>query len=268
MQLRKFVAVAGELKTEYRIYSYVNDDELIGIDKVKSDGFFNEAYYQLCLGDKIAVFDHTGILVWLEVSYCDKGIVKTTEISTGGATGGGTNAGIKGDYFATWGWMEGEGGLLTIISGGNNIKIPAGIIMMCPGTDGYITFTGDTTYVNELTEDFTVFYARNIDGTGATFLGATDVIFGLTLNQHQMGNQDFRRGKSQAVQTGDCVATTLATLGAKLLVGRLQMCITRMGARHGWILTVIGSSTSSYTQQNQSSIKEPQRCQQQRGIMY
>lgn len=43
MKLSKFVAVAGELKTEYRIYSYVNDDELIGIDKVKSDGFFKEA---------------------------------------------------------------------------------------------------------------------------------------------------------------------------------------------------------------------------------
>lgn len=287
MKLSKFVAVAGELKTEYRIYSYVNDDELIDIERVKSDGFFNDVYYQLCLGDKIAVFDHTGILVWLEVSYCDKGIVKTTEITTGGGSasditfnpaglkvlkgtnvqsalsetdnaladlqdsvsilatsvqlantigadtvimldelaameidgrpsyklpgatvyapngqqgiihsvdtdaqtaivkttvikqvsGAGTNAGIKGDYMATWGWMEGDNGLPTIVSGSNNIKTPASIVMMCPGADGYITFTGEMTYENELTEDFTLFYARNTDGTGATLVGVTDVVW-------------------------------------------------------------------------------------------
>lgn len=101
--------------------------------------------------------------------------VKTTVIKQ--VSGAGTNAGIKGDYFATWGWMEGDNGLPTIVSGSNNIKTPASIVMMCPGADGYITFTGEMTYENELTEDFTLFYARNTDGTGATLVGVTDVVW-------------------------------------------------------------------------------------------
>lgn len=92
-------------------------------------------------------------------------------------SGSGTNAGIKGDYFATWGWMEGSNGLPTIVSGSNNIKIPAGTILMCLGSDGYITISGDTTFENDLTEDFTLFYARNLDGTGAGFIAATDVVW-------------------------------------------------------------------------------------------
>lgn len=92
-------------------------------------------------------------------------------------SGSGTNAGIKGDYFATWGWMEGSNGLPTIVSGSNNIKIPAGTILMCPGSDGYITISGDTTFENNLTEDFTLFYARNLDGTGAGFIAATEVVW-------------------------------------------------------------------------------------------
>lgn len=92
-------------------------------------------------------------------------------------SGSGTNAGIKGDYFATWGWMEGSNGLPTIVSGSNNIKIPAGTILMCPGSDGYITISGDTVFENDLTEDFTLFYARNLDGTGAGFIAATEVVW-------------------------------------------------------------------------------------------
>lgn len=87
------------------------------------------------------------------------------------------NNGIKGDYFATWGWMEGSNGLPTIVSGSNNIKIPAGTILMCPGSDGYITISSDTTFENNLTGDFTLFYARNLDGTGAGFIAATEVVW-------------------------------------------------------------------------------------------
>lgn len=88
------------------------------------------------------------------------------------------NNGIKGDYFATWGWMESSTrGLPTIVSGSNNITIPAGTILMCPGSDGYITISSDTTFENNLTGDFTLFYARNLDGTGAGFIAATEVVW-------------------------------------------------------------------------------------------
>lgn len=124
--------------------------------------------------------------------------VKTTV--TKRATGGGTNAGIKGDYFATWGWTEGDNGLPTIVSGSNNIKTPAGIVMMCPGADGYITFTGDMVYENELTEDFTLFYARNTDGTGATLVGATDVVWSDT-EPEPNGQSGFQAWKKSGSST-------------------------------------------------------------------
>ena len=73
--------------------------------------------------------------------------------------------------------MEGSNGLPTIVSGSNNIKISAGTILMCPGSDGYITISGDTTFENNLTGDFTLFYARNLDGTGAGFIAATEVVW-------------------------------------------------------------------------------------------
>lgn len=88
------------------------------------------------------------------------------------------NNGIKGDYCATWGWMESSTrGLPTIVSDSNNITIPAGTILMCPGSDGYITISSDTTFENNLTGDFTLFYARNLDGTGAGFIAATEVVW-------------------------------------------------------------------------------------------
>lgn len=116
------------------------------------------------------------------------------------ASGGGTNAGIKGDYFATWGWTEGDNGLPAIVSGSNNIKTPASIVMMCPGADGYITFTGEMTYENELTEDFTLFYARNTDGTGATLVGATDVVWSDT-EPEPNGQSGFQAWKKSGSST-------------------------------------------------------------------
>lgn len=116
------------------------------------------------------------------------------------SAGGGTNAGIKGDYFATWGWTEGDNGLPTIVSGSNNIKTPAGIVMMCPGADGYITFTGEMVYENELTEDFTLFYARNTDGTGATLVGVTDVVWSDT-EPEPNGQSGFQAWKKSGSST-------------------------------------------------------------------
>ena len=115
-------------------------------------------------------------------------------------SGSGTNAGIKGDYFATWGWTEGDNGLPAIVSGSNNIKTPASIVMMCPGADGYITFTGEMTYENELTEDFTLFYARNTDGTGATLVGATDVVWSDT-EPEPNGQSGFQAWKKSGSST-------------------------------------------------------------------
>lgn len=115
-------------------------------------------------------------------------------------SGSGTNAGIKGDYFATWGWTEGDNGLPTIVSGSNNIKTPAGIVMMCPGADGYITFTGEMVYENELTEDFTLFYARNTDGTGATLVGVTDVVWSDT-EPEPNGQSGFQAWKKSGSST-------------------------------------------------------------------
>lgn len=115
-------------------------------------------------------------------------------------SGSGTNAGIKGDYMATWGWMEGDNGLPTTVSGSNNIKIPAGTILMCPGSDGYITISGDTVFENELTEDFTLFYARNTDGTGAGFVAATDVVWSDT-EPEPNGQTGFQAWKKSGTST-------------------------------------------------------------------
>lgn len=161
------------LATSVPLANTIGADTVIMLDELTALEIDGRPNYKLPGATVFAPNGQQGIIHSVD-SDNQSATVKTTVLSV---SGGGTNAGIKGDYFATWGWTEGDNGLPTIVSGSNNIKIPAGIVMMCPGADGYITFTGEMVYENELTEDFTLFYARNTDGTGATHVGATDVVW-------------------------------------------------------------------------------------------
>lgn len=90
MNLKNFVNIGGELKTNHRIYSYVNDAEYISMDDMLADGFFNEAFGQLKVDDKILVYDSTSYET-LTVTSIDNGVIKTKKLD---ANSGGGDAKI------------------------------------------------------------------------------------------------------------------------------------------------------------------------------
>jgi len=185
------------LFTTVELADTIGSDTVIMLDELNAMEVDGRPSYKLPGATVFAPNGQQGIIHSVDTEN-QSATVKTTV--TKRATGGGTNAGIKGDYFATWGWTEGDNGLPTIVSGSNNIKTPAGIVMMCPGADGYITFTGEMTYENELTEDFTLFYARNTDGTGATLVGVTDVVWSDT-EPEPNGQSGFQAWKKSGSST-------------------------------------------------------------------
>lgn len=185
------------LATSVPLANTIGADTVIMLDELTALEIDGRPNYKLPGATVFAPNGQQGIIHSVD-SDNQSATVKTTVLSA--VSGGGTNAGIKGDYFATWGWTEGDNGLPTIAKGSNNIKTPTGIVMTCPGADGYITFTGEMVYENELTEDFTLFYARNTDGTGATLVGVTDVVWSDT-EPEPNGQSGFQAWKKSGSST-------------------------------------------------------------------
>lgn len=96
MNLKNFVNIGGELKTNHRIYSYVNDAEYITMNDMLADGFFNDVFTQLKVDDKIIVFDSTKYKM-LTVISIDNAVVKTKELNTNGGGDGGVSEVIHDD---------------------------------------------------------------------------------------------------------------------------------------------------------------------------
>lgn len=201
MNLKNFVNIGGELKTNHRIYSYVNDAEYITMNDMLADGFFNDVFAQLKVDDKIMVFDSAQYEILAVVSVTN-GIVKTKKLNvSGGGSGGITevvhddtlsgdgtddaplkvvgggpstdNNGLEGDYATTYGIVdETTSGLPYIKAVGSTVVvIPAGLVLDVPGQSGLTTVASAIEYEVVSTDNPTLFLAQG------TVIEATDVFF-------------------------------------------------------------------------------------------
>lgn len=87
---------------------------------------------------------------------------------------GDNDDGIIADYQSHYGISAAEYGLPTIGSG-NKILMPGGMKLVVPGTDKEVLLGSPETYEMTSTVNCTLFYARDIDGTGVGYMEATDV---------------------------------------------------------------------------------------------
>lgn len=171
MNLKNFVNIGGELKTNHRIYSYVNDAEYISMDDMLADGFFNEAFGQLKVDDKILVYDSTSYETVTVISI-DNGVIKTKKLDANSGGGSSTdNNGLEGDYCSKYGIVDETTSGLPSIGTGNQVIIPAGLVMDVPGVSGLTTNATVITHDLTSTTNCELFYA------GGEIIEATDVFF-------------------------------------------------------------------------------------------
>lgn len=83
------------------------------------------------------------------------------------------NNGLRGDYCTTYGIVGSTGGLITIPSGTNTIKIPVGTTLKTPGSvDSLITISSEVVHTVVAEDTFVLFWTAN-----GTYIEADDVQF-------------------------------------------------------------------------------------------
>lgn len=87
----------------------------------------------------------------------------------GGGTGGGTNAGLEGDYCSKYGIVDCPNGILSEDTG--KVTLKAGVVMQLTETNGLTTNASDMAHDITSTVDFDLFY------TSGSLLEATQVVF-------------------------------------------------------------------------------------------
>lgn len=93
--------------------------------------------------------------------------VKINSTASGG--GGGTNAGLEGDYCSRYGIVDCPNGIL--VEGTKKVTLKAGVVMQMTETDGLTTNASDMAHDITSTVDFDLFY------TSGSLLEATQVVF-------------------------------------------------------------------------------------------
>ncbi len=93
--------------------------------------------------------------------------IKINSTASGG--GGGTNAGLEGDYCSKYGIVDCPNGIL--VEGTNKVTLKAGVVMQLTETDGLTTNASDMAHDITSTVDFDLFY------TSGSLLEATQVVF-------------------------------------------------------------------------------------------
>lgn len=88
-----------------------------------------------------------------------------------GGSGGGDNNGLEGDYATRYGIVDETKSGLPTITTGNQVKIPAQLVLDVPGVPGLTTNASDIIYDIKSTTDCTLFLANG------EVLEATDVFF-------------------------------------------------------------------------------------------
>ena len=141
------------LTTSVSLSTEIGQDTQVPLSELESMNIDGRPSYKAA---GATVYAENGVVGIIDAVSGQNATVKTVQYAVGG--GAGSAAGIKGDYFATYGITDMPNGVITTPAENNNLIIPAGIVLKAAGATTLTTLASETVHQTTSTSNFTLFY--------------------------------------------------------------------------------------------------------------